>query len=275
MENNCRETRFGDVPCRPDTNGVLIPGRRGCLLSVLYTAGGPGPHPAVLFLHGIPGCEQGLDVVLALRRCGFHVMTTHYSGCWGSDGDYSLSNDLEDANTVLDYMLQDERFNIDKDRIYAVGHSLGGFVCGQLTAHRPEVKAGVLMMPCNIGRLPVLDQEDPKRAAILREILVDSAPWLTGTSAEALERETMENSECFRLENLGEQLAKKPVLCFGGSLDIYTPPEQNVDPVVRAVKAAGGTQIEARVYPTDHFFSDHRLDICQQVCDFLTPLAGL
>lgn len=275
MENNCCETRYGDVACRPETNGILIRGQRGRILSVLYAAGGAEPHPAVLLLHGIPGCEQALDVALALRRCGFHVMTMHYSGCWGSDGDYSLRHDLEDANTVLDYMLHDAKLNIDTSRVYAVGHSLGGFVCGQLTAHRPEIRAGVMLMPCNIGRLPVLDQEDPARAAILRDILADSAPWLNGTSAAALEQEAVENSEAFRLENLAEQLAAKPVLCFGGSLDIYTPPEQNIDPVLRAVKAVGGTQIEARVYPTDHAFSDYRMDICRQVCDFLRPLAGL
>lgn len=90
-----------------------------------YTAGGPGLHPTVLLLHGIPGCERNLDLAQALRRAGFHVMTFHYSGCWGSDGAYSLANDLEDASTVLDFILRDTVYGFDKDRIYAVGHSLG------------------------------------------------------------------------------------------------------------------------------------------------------
>ena len=53
--------------------GILIPGRRGRLLSVLYTAGGEGPHPTVLLLHGIPGCERNLDLAQALRRAGRSV----------------------------------------------------------------------------------------------------------------------------------------------------------------------------------------------------------
>ena len=46
-----------DCACRPDMHGILIPGKRGRLLSVLYTAGREGLHPAVLLLHGIPGCD--------------------------------------------------------------------------------------------------------------------------------------------------------------------------------------------------------------------------
>ena len=58
---NCKmlelEKHYGDCANRPDIYGNIIPGRRGRLFSVLYTAAGPGPHPTVLLLHGIPGCE--------------------------------------------------------------------------------------------------------------------------------------------------------------------------------------------------------------------------
>ena len=144
MDDNirCKEIHYGDSPFRPDTHGILISGRRGRIFSVLYTAAGGGVHPTVLFFHGIPGCERNFDLAHALRRAGFHVMTFHYSGNWGSDGNYSLKNDLEDANTVLDFILRDDTYGFDKTRIYAVGHSMGGFVCGQVTAKRPEIRAG-------------------------------------------------------------------------------------------------------------------------------------
>ena len=124
--NRHTEKHYGNRPDRPDIHGILIPGKRGKLLSVLYTAGGKGPHPTVLLLHGIPGCERNLDLAQTLRRAGFHVMTFHYSGSWGSEGDYSLHHNLEDAAAVLDFMLQDSSFDIDKAHIYAVGHSMGG-----------------------------------------------------------------------------------------------------------------------------------------------------
>ena len=84
----CTEPHYGASPCRPDLHGILIPGRRGRLLSVLYTAAGEGLHPTVLLLHGIPGWERNLDLAQALRRVGFCVATFHYSGSWGADGEF-------------------------------------------------------------------------------------------------------------------------------------------------------------------------------------------
>lgn len=64
----CGETHYGDSPYRSDVHGILLHGRRGRLLSVLYTAGGEGLHPAVLLLYGIPGCEKNIDLAQDLRR---------------------------------------------------------------------------------------------------------------------------------------------------------------------------------------------------------------
>ena len=50
-----RDHYYGAAQDRPDMHSLLIPGRRGRLFAGLYTAGGPGPHPTVLLLHGIPG----------------------------------------------------------------------------------------------------------------------------------------------------------------------------------------------------------------------------
>ncbi|RHS83832.1 hypothetical protein DXB50_06245 [Butyricicoccus sp. OM04-18BH] len=64
-------------------------------------------------------------------------------------------------------------------------------------------------------------------------------------------------------------LAAKPVLCLGGSLDIYTPPEQHCEPLRRAVERAGGTQFRSVRWPTDHFLSDYRLKTSETVLEFL------
>lgn len=266
----CSETHYGDSPFRPDVHGILIPGKRGRLLSVLYTAGGAGPHPTVLLLHGIPGCEKNIDLAQELRRAGFHVLLFHYSGSWGSDGDYALTHNLEDAHTALDFILHDGRYGFDKERIYAVGHSLGGFACGQLSAARPEIKRAVLLTPCDIGRLPVIEHEDAQAYKIVCEVLDDSGNWLNGTSGAALLHEAVEHSEELRLESAAAGLAKKPVLCIGGALDIYTPPALHCAPLRQAVEKAGGTQFRSETWQTDHFLADYRLKMVQTVISFLT-----
>ena len=62
---NAKETHFGACCSRPDLYGIIIPGKHGKLLATLYTAGGEGPHPTILLLHGIPGSEQNLDLAQA------------------------------------------------------------------------------------------------------------------------------------------------------------------------------------------------------------------
>ncbi len=266
----CTKTHYGRCDYRPDIHGILIPGRRGRLLSVLYTAGGPGLHPTVLLLHGIPGCERNFDLAQALRRAGFHVMVFHYSGSWGSDGDYSLANDLEDANTVLDWLLADKGHGIDRKQLYAVGHSMGGFVCAHLTAHRSEIQAGVLLMPCDIGRFSQIATEDSSAAETIRKVLDDSAQWLNGTSGEALLEEAVSHGPEFRLESLAESLAKKPLLCVAGLLDIHTPPKFHCGPLEQAVLRQGGSLFRMASYPTDHFFSDCRETVAAVVREFLS-----
>lgn len=267
---NVVEKHFGNIDARPDIIGELIYGKRGKILTKVYLTGGEGIHPVVLMMHGIPGNEQNLDLAQFLRLKGFHVVMFHYSGCWGSDGDYSLTHNLEDTNTVLDFILNDEKYNFDKSRIYAVGHSLGGFACGQLLGHRKEIRAGVLLMPCDIGRLPDLKNEAAKVYKEFEELLEESSEWLHGTSGEALFNEAIENSETFKLESVAANLVDTPIMCFTGSLDFVTPDELFCKPLREAVIANGGTKISHIEYPTDHFFSDYRVTVANDVCEFLS-----
>lgn len=257
---------------RPTLHGILINGKRGRLLATLYLAGGVGIHPTVLLLHGLPGNEQNEDIAQALRQNGFHVLAFHYSGCFGSDGDYSLLNNIEDANTALDYILKDTSFGFDKKRIFAVGHSMGGFVCGQIAALREEIKGAVLLMPCDIGRIWQIKLEDPAEHENIKNLLSDSAAWLTGSSKESFLSELADHSEEFRLESLADSLSKKPVLCIEGALDIHTPPCYHCLPLKNAVSKINGQNFKSISIETDHFASDCRLQITENVVKFLTEL---
>ena len=150
-----------------------------------------------------------------------------------------------------------------------MGHSLGGCVCGQLSASRPEIRKAVLITPCDIGRLPVIREQAPDYYRAVCEVLEESADWLSGTSGEKLRREAEEHSETLRLESAAAGLAAKPVLCISASLDVYTPPELNGGPLQRAVEAQGGTAFQHVVWPTDHFLSDYRLTLAETVLRFL------
>src|SRR5882672_9457606 len=79
------------------SGGVLING-------VAYLAGGAGPHPTVVLLHGLPGNEKNLDLAQAIRRAGWNVVTFNYRGSWGSPGTFSFEGNLADAKAALAFV---------------------------------------------------------------------------------------------------------------------------------------------------------------------------
>ena len=98
--------------------------------ALFYLAGGAGPHPTVVLLHGFPGNEQNLDLAQAIRRAGWNVLTFHYRGAWGSPGVFSIHNALQDADAVVAFVRRPdvaEKYSIDTRRIVLGGHSMGGF----------------------------------------------------------------------------------------------------------------------------------------------------
>ena len=274
-EHRDTEKHYGGGPNRPDLCGLVIPGRRGRLLGTLYTAAGEGLHPVVLLLHGIPGNEQNADLAQALRRAGFSVLLFHYSGSWGSDGSYSFAHDLEDANTVLDYILADESHDFDTARIFAVGHSLGGFACAHLAASRPEIRAAAILMPCDVGGVYLARDSAPEVYRLLYETLGESVACLNGTSLDALLSELSDSGEDYALRSTAEALAQKPLLLAAASLDECTPPETHAAPLALQIRALGGKKLQQAVFPTDHFAADYRLELARTLVSFFTEQAGI
>lgn len=258
---------WGKAPYRPDLVAQIVHGRRGKLLTTIYRAGGEGPHPVVLLSHGFPGVEKNFDLAQALRRVGFHVVTYHYSGSWNSDGAYAFAHNIEDGGSVLDFILQDKALGFDKTRIFAAGQSVGGFVTAHLFAKRKELRAAVMLAPCDLGEAAKMG-DSTEAGRLLWDILEDGAPWLNGTDAKTLLRETQEKMEAFRLCALAGEMADRPLLCIGAGLDECCPPQAHCLPWIAAVQGAGG-RAQYEEMETDHSFSDMRMEMIRRTAEFL------
>lgn len=270
-----RDPIFPKTKPQPGGMALRIEGKRGGLLSLLYTPGGDGPHPAVLLCHGYPGSEQNMDLAQALRRVGFAVMTFHYSGSWSSDGDFSFTNCLEDSHTVLDAMLTHaDEWQIDSKRIFVAGHSMGGLMAGHLLAKRKELSCGVLITPFDVARLFLhRDQEDCQRN--LQEVLDCGYGWLRGISADRFEKELFDHGHELLLEALAPQLAQKSLLCIGAEADVDTPVDLHVGPLRDAIRTCASADFTYLSFACDHCFSSQRLALCESVAAFLYDHADL
>lgn len=67
-------------------------------------------------------------------------------------GRMPMRHNLEDADTLLEFIETNTTYGFDRERLFVAGHSVGGFVTAQLLAAHPELKAAVLLAPCRFRR---------------------------------------------------------------------------------------------------------------------------
>ena len=82
-----------------------LQGPQGKLNNVFYPTPGDSPKPLLIFAHGFPGHEKNFTLAQDLRDHGFHVLIFFFSGCWGSAGNFSFKNSIDDLDAVLDFLL--------------------------------------------------------------------------------------------------------------------------------------------------------------------------
>lgn len=118
------------------------------VLAYLAVPSGPGPHPAVLYIHGRSGWHDRLKAeALRLARRGFVVLAPDYH-----TGRFIAENPIEhdpateqDVERGLDYLktVREAR----ADRVGVVGISRGGYHMALLAVRRREVAAIVGYYP--------------------------------------------------------------------------------------------------------------------------------
>ena len=161
---------------RFESHGAMLNG-------VVYVPQGADPHPAILLLHGFPGHERNLDLAQILRRAGYTTLVFHYRGAWGSDGDFSFSHVLEDAQEAVNYLRQPdvaERFRIDPDNITAIGHSMGGWTALHL-AGAGYVKRVASIAGVNMGMWGEMVADSPQAREYSRMFFNASIHPLVGS----------------------------------------------------------------------------------------------
>src|SRR3954471_21653495 len=132
---------------------LLIPSHGVGMNALLFVAGGEGPHRTVILMHGLPGNERNLDLAQAIRRVGWDVLTFTYRGAWGSPGDFSISNAMEDTRAALEFARSADaaKYGIDPRHIVLAGHSMGGATAMMTAADARGLDGLILLDAWNIA----------------------------------------------------------------------------------------------------------------------------
>jgi len=252
---------------------AAIPSHGSKMNGVLYVASGAGPHPTLLFLHGLPGNEQNLDLAQAARRAGWNVLTMHYRGSWGSEGDFSFSHATEDVAAALAWLRDPAnaaKLRIDSARIAVAGHSMGGFLAARAGANDPALVGVALISAWNAGGVAGRLKGSEKSRAELVEGMAASMESLTGCTAQSLAEDAFAHAEEWDFQGYADELAPRPLLLI--SSDDGLEPESRV--LAKAVRKAGGEAVEEVKMETDHSYSDHRIALQGVLVTWLERLAS-
>ena len=250
-----------------------IPSHGVGLNALAYVAEGPGPHPVVILLHGFPGNERNLDLAQDIRRAGWDVLYFNYRGSWGTLGNFSFSNSIEDVASAVEYLRLPEtakKLRLDPSRIVVIGHSMGGFMTVQAVAADPTIMAAGMISAAGAFAPPTVSDAGAaefvkRRAAALQS--QGMAP-LAGCTPEGLARETLENSSRWAFESKVEALRTRPVLIITSDDGLASAN----DDFAAALTKAGNRRVTAIHFATDHSYSDKRLELSAEVRNWLQAM---
>jgi acetyl esterase/lipase len=245
---------------------LAIPSHGALMNGLIYLAAGAEPHPTVILLHGFPGYEQNLDLAQSIRRAGWNVLFFHYRGSWGSQGDFSFSNSIEDAQTAIAWARDPQnakKFRIDSARLVLIGHSMGGFMASA-AGRDPKIVAIAMIAAWNIGA----DARTAKDPAKAKAFLRDDIQPLSGCTVDSLFAEMTAHKDDWDYNSFVPQLKNRPVLVVSTNDNLRSAN----DAFVAAMKSAGATRVTAVHFSTDHGLNDHRIALQVAVLNWLKQL---
>lgn len=246
---------------------LLIPSGGVGLNALLFQAAGAGPHPTVILMHGLPGNERNLDLAQAIRRCGWDVLTFTYRGAWGSPGDFSIANSMDDTAAALAFARSPDatRFGIDPRHIVLAGHSMGGATAFMTAAGARGLDGLILIDAWNIAK-------GTSKGAFNRSEMIagfdDFGNSLHGGTPASVADEVIARRSQWDLVAAAARIGRTPVLTINAKYGIGARNQ----PVTGALRKAGARVMEVTI-DSDHSFSDHRLALAATVTRWLQQLA--
>jgi pimeloyl-ACP methyl ester carboxylesterase len=255
----------------PAFEQIWIPSSGARLNGLLYLAGGPGPHPVVVFLHGYPGNERNLDIAQAVRRAGYSALFFDYRGNWGSGGTFSFAHALEDVGAALAWLRAPEqiaKYRLDPQRLALFGHSFGGWLGLMTLGREPADVCLAAVAAWNVGWAA---QHEAERVASLEDIHDSTDPrgGPIHADGDALAREFTEGGLSWDYLEQAPALASHSLLLASARRDTADEGIAMHAELARRLRAAGAKRLRVAAFEDDHSLSAHRVALAELVVDWL------
>lgn len=240
------------------------------VLGTFFSAAGEGLHPTILLLGGFPGNEVNFDIAHMLRRQGFNVLSFYARGSWGSEGQYSWKNLVDDGAAAIKFLQSSyakENLFVDPANISLVGHSMGGFSALYNSTQFDEIKNICAIAPFNGGMFGQFLAGNYQVKLYAIQQMQQAMEFVKCDSAESLLNELIDNKKEWNLVNHLEKLAAKKILVISAKYDSIAPLELHHIPLEAKLKPVNPNS-EFVILETGHSFSDKRIQLMRSISDW-------
>jgi pimeloyl-ACP methyl ester carboxylesterase len=239
---------------------LAIPSGSSVMQGFLYKANGGRKHPTLLLLHGFPGNERNLDLAQVVRAHGWNVIYFNYRGSWGSKGQFSFKNCVEDVVNVVEFCKKyQDSLQIDTSNIVLFGHSMGGWICLKALQQLPNVKKGFALSTWNIyGEFKNIKS---KQQIITKVKAEGGEVFVLTTPTTEIYETVVKEPDYFNLVSDAGALSNKQIIM----LDEHSNNKEIAD----AIKTSNKAYFDYEVWRTDHPFTNKRISLINKVLEFL------
>jgi len=225
-----------------------------------------GPYPTIIMSHGFPGYTTNNDLEFALMRMGCVVIHMNHRGAWGSEGNYLFTNLKDDLIAIAKWIHNpaiSDRYNIDAENIFLVGHSMGGQTVLNAAKEISFIKGVVAMAAYDIGA--AFDYNMEKDLFLMIE--TEGQCLKMSSVADVYENALNHRSELSIVENY-EKLACHNVLLIEATYDTIAPPDKMLKPLNKHLSEAAGN-VEYVTIKSNHSFVGQRMKLANVIGEWL------
>lgn len=219
------------------------------------------PYTTILMFHGFPGYTTNNDLEYALMRMGCVVIHVNHRGAWGSEGEYLFTNLKDDIVAIAKWAHNPatcEKYEIDPDNIFLVGHSMGGMSVLNAAKEISFVKGVVAMAAYDMGAAFECGLEKE-----LFNMIEIEGQCLHMVSASEVYENANDNYKELAIRHDIEKLENKQVLLVEAAHDTVAPPDKMLKPAYEKLKASGNVTYET--ISGNHGFAGQRIELANVV----------
>jgi len=240
-------------------NELFIPSGDATVAGLIYRANGVQKHPTLIMLHGYPGNERNLDIAQVVRAHGWNVIYFDYRGSWGSGGQFSFANCVQDVASVVAFCKKySDSLRIDTSNIVLFGHSMGGWVCLKALAQSPGIKKGFALSTWDIyGYFKDVKNEQE----MMERARQGGNYFVLNTPLKELFEPVISHPASYKIQIDTTELAGKQIIM----LDEH----KGNSKLAATIGGSNHNYFDYEVWQTDHPFTNKRISLINKVLAFL------